>query len=64
VTQGRIWVLGDDGKPAPVNIMIGITDGSFTEIVQGDLQAGQQVIMGTAHPTKKSSKKSRRRFGF
>jgi HlyD family secretion protein len=56
--------LGDDGKPTAVNIMVGITDGSFTEIVQGDLQAGQQVIMGTAHPTKKSSKKSRRRFGF
>jgi HlyD family secretion protein len=64
VTKGRVWVLGDDGKPTPVNIMVGITDGSFTEIVRGDLQAGQQVIMGTANPTKESSKRSRRRFGF
>jgi HlyD family secretion protein len=64
VTKGRVWVLGDDGKPTAVNIMVGITDGSFTEIVQGDLQAGQQVIMGTANPTKESSKRSRRRFGF
>ena len=64
VTSGRVWVLGDDGKPTPVDIMIGITDGSFTEIVQGDLEAGQQVIVGAANPTKKSSKKRRRRFGF
>jgi HlyD family secretion protein len=64
VTQGRVWVLGDDGKPTPVNIMIGITDGSFTEIVRGDLQVGQQVIVGTSNPAKKSSKQSRRRFGF
>jgi HlyD family secretion protein len=64
VTRGRVWVLGDDGIPTPVDIMIGISDGSFTEVVQGELQAGQQVIMGTTRPTRKSSGKNRRRFGF
>jgi HlyD family secretion protein len=64
VTRGRVWVLSDDGTPTPVDIMIGISDGSFTEVVQGELEAGQEVIIGTARPTKKSSRKSRRRFGF
>jgi HlyD family secretion protein len=64
VTQGRVWVLGENGTPIPVDIMIGISDGSFTEVVQGELEAGQQVIIGTKSPTKKSSGKSRRRIGF
>jgi len=64
VTRGRVWVLGKDGRPAPVDIMTGISDGSFTEVVQGDLRAGQQVITGTSRPAGKPSGKSRRRFGF
>lgn len=64
VTRGRVWVLGDDGTPTPVDIMIGISDGSFTEVVQGQLEAGQQVIIGTSRPAKKSKAGGRRRFGF
>jgi len=64
VTRGRVWVLNGGGRPAPVDIMTGITDGSFTEVVKGDLQAGQQVIIGTTGPAGISSRKSLRRFGF
>ena len=64
VTHGRVWVLNQGGRPAPVDIMTGISDGSFTEVVQGNLQAGQQVIIGTSRPAGKSPKRSRRRFGF
>jgi HlyD family secretion protein len=64
VTRGRVWVLGDDGTPTPVNIMIGISDGSFTEVVRGELEAGQQVIIGTSRPEKESKGRGRRRFGF
>jgi HlyD family secretion protein len=64
VTQGRVWVMGESGTPAPVDIMIGISDGSFTEVVQGELEAGQQVIIGTARPENKSKGRGRRRFGF
>jgi len=64
VTRGRVWVMGENGTPTPVDIMIGISDGSFTEVVQGELEAGQQVIIGTSSPEKKSKGSARRRFGF
>src|SRR5439155_10431 len=40
-TPGRVWVLGADGKPKPVAITLGLTDGSATEVLQGDLKEGQ-----------------------
>jgi HlyD family secretion protein len=64
VTQGRVWVMGEKGTPTPVDIMTGISDGSSTEVVQGDLEAGQQVIIGTSRPKNKSKSSGRRRFGF
>jgi HlyD family secretion protein len=46
VSSGRVFVLGPDGKPKPVTVQLGISDGSFTEIVGGDLKDGQEVITG------------------
>jgi HlyD family secretion protein len=39
-------VLAADGKPKQVNVQLGISDGSSTEIVAGDLAEQQQVIVG------------------
>jgi HlyD family secretion protein len=64
VTRGRVWVLGEKGTPTAVDIMTGISDGSFTEVVQGDLEEGQQVIIGSSRPENKSKASGRRRFGF
>ena len=47
VTPGTVWVKGEDGEPSPVEVMTGISDGNFTEIVRGDLKEGQEVIIGT-----------------
>ncbi|MBL8691738.1 MAG: efflux RND transporter periplasmic adaptor subunit [Rhodospirillaceae bacterium] len=43
---GRVWVLGADGRPQSVAVRIGIGDGSFTEVVSGEIKAGQEVIVG------------------
>ena len=64
VTRGRVWVLDKDGTPVPVDLITGISDGSFTEIVRGDLKAGQEVIAGTSQPERRSSGSGLRRFGF
>jgi len=64
VTRGRVWVLDKDGTPVPVDIITGISDGNFTEIVRGDLKAGQGVIAGTSQPERRSSGSGLRRFGF
>jgi len=45
---GRAWLLGPDGKPAPVQLTLGLSDGTFTEILRGDLKEGQEVIVGLA----------------
>ncbi len=40
-----VWVLRD-GKPRPVRIKIGISDGSLTEVAEGDLKAGDVALTG------------------
>lgn len=42
----QIWVL-EDGKLKPISIIIGITDGSFTEVLKGNINEGQEVVTGT-----------------
>jgi HlyD family secretion protein len=41
----RVWVLRD-GKPVPLAVVPGLDDDNFTEIVKGDLQLGDEVIIG------------------
>lgn len=47
MAQGTVWILVD-GKPQPVSVQVGATDGSFVEIVDpsGKLKPGSQVIVG------------------
>ena len=46
--SGRIWIVSTDGKAAPVSVVLGITDGAFSEIISGDLGEGTDVIVGEA----------------
>jgi HlyD family secretion protein len=39
-----LWIL-ENGKPKRVSVMLGISDGNFTEVLSGDLKEGQQVIV-------------------
>jgi HlyD family secretion protein len=41
--QAQIWILRD-GQPSAVQVVTGLGDGTFTEIVSGDVKAGDQVI--------------------
>jgi HlyD family secretion protein len=42
---GRVWVLSPEGKPTPVSITLGITDGTSSEVIGGNLQEGTEVII-------------------
>jgi HlyD family secretion protein len=42
---GRVWVLPEEGEPTPVSIVLGITDGTFSEVMGGDLREGTEVIV-------------------
>jgi len=49
----RVHILGKDGKPAPVPVKTGVSDGTFTLVIEGDLQEGDALIVGEA-PGKKN----------
>jgi HlyD family secretion protein len=42
---GRVWVISKEGRPIPVFIVLGITDGTFSEVVSGELREGAEVIV-------------------
>jgi HlyD family secretion protein len=42
--QGRVWVLRD-GKPVRVAVTTGLDDDTYTEVVKGELNPGDQVII-------------------
>ena len=48
VSGGRVWVPEDGAKPKPVPVRLGLTDGTYTELVAGELKEGDQVILGVA----------------
>ena len=49
--QGQIWVL-HDGEPTAVAVVLGLDDGSFTEIVNGDVKPGDLVITAEQSATR------------
>jgi len=44
--QGRVWVVGPDGKPASVALTLGLSDGTSTEVLRGEINENQDVIVG------------------
>jgi HlyD family secretion protein len=42
---GRVWILSPEGKPIPISIVLGITDGTFSEVMSRDLREGIEVIV-------------------
>jgi HlyD family secretion protein len=45
-----VWKVSETGEPVPIRILPGVTDGSVTEIVDGDLQEKDKVIIGIEGP--------------
>lgn len=60
--SGKVWVLGADGKPAPIEVKTGINDGNQTEVLEGDLKEGQEVIIGTNAAAEKAKPAQPRMF--
>jgi len=56
--SGTVWVLGDDKKPQSRQIMQGITDGSSTEVVSGDLKDGELVIVSDSTQASSTNQQS------
>ncbi len=44
--QGTLWRLGDMGTPEAIRVRLGVSDGSYTEVLGNRLEAGLQIITG------------------
>jgi HlyD family secretion protein len=63
--RGTVYVLGPNAEPKAVSVMVGITDGTNTELVSGEIKAGDQVIVGAdAKGGKSAAQSPGRRFGL
>ena len=51
---GKVWILSPEGKPKPISIVLGITNGTFSEVASGDLKEGTEVIVQDASNKKGS----------
>lgn len=60
---GRVYVLGADGKPQPIQIRTGATDGGLTEILSGPIETGREAIIGGG-PKTVETPRAFPRFGF
>jgi HlyD family secretion protein len=53
--MSRIWMEDENGKLKMVFFKPGVTDNIYTEIVSGDLEEGQEVIVGKGESSSSSS---------
>jgi HlyD family secretion protein len=50
-----VWRLRSGSRPEAVPIRTGISDGVFTEVVEGALQPGEEIIVGVVETTRNKS---------
>ncbi len=60
--SGKLWVLGADGKPSVIEVKTGINDGNQTELVEGDVSEGREVIVGMTAAAEKAKATPPRMF--
>jgi HlyD family secretion protein len=54
--QSVVYLLSGN-QPTPVNVIAGITDGNFTEIINGEIKTGDKVIISEVVDKKESESK-------
>lgn len=52
--DGRLVWRADSGKVEPLVVQIGVSDGTFTELVSGALKPGDRLVVETTDGTKRS----------
>jgi HlyD family secretion protein len=52
---GTVFVLTAEQKPVPRKVLLGITDGSATEVISGEITPGERVIIGDSSQAPQTS---------
>jgi HlyD family secretion protein len=48
-TLAAVWVVGKDGRPAPITVHVGESDDNSTQLLDGPLTKGQPLIVGVGN---------------
>jgi HlyD family secretion protein len=48
-TSSTVWIIGTDGRPAPITVYVGQSDDSGTQLLDGPLTQGQPLIVGVGN---------------
>jgi HlyD family secretion protein len=62
--QQTLWVLTPQGEVKPALIRAGISDGNFTEVLDGSIREGERVIVGYVSQWQQSNSSERSGMGF
>lgn len=54
--RGRIYLLDAQRQPKAVEVRLGLTDGTSTEVISPELKEGMEIITGTVQPQVDASK--------
>jgi hypothetical protein len=57
-SSGRVW-LHVNGQLKMVRVRLGITDGTYTELLTGELQAGQELVTAVVTPAQAAAASTR-----
>jgi HlyD family secretion protein len=57
--SATVWLVGEDGRPDPTAVRLGVSDDNSTALLEGRLAEGQQLIVGVGN-----SQKQRGYFGL
>jgi HlyD family secretion protein len=60
---GRVHVVDEKGNPRAISVRVGATDGTFSEILSGEVKPSDALIVGVATPARARSS-STFRFGL
>jgi HlyD family secretion protein len=52
--SATVWLVGEDGRPDPISVRLGVSDDNSTALLEGRLSEGQQLIVGVANSQKQS----------
>lgn len=63
-TAPAVWVVSGEGKPAPVQVKTGQVDERWTQILDGPIREGDQVVVDDTGPRKGEESALEIRFGL
>ncbi len=46
-SAARVWIMNGNKKLEPIMVRTGISDGTYTEVVRGKIEEGQEIVIGT-----------------